>query len=53
MLVPQTLRFISRLKKNNNKPWFDAHRADYEAARIDFSNFIQLAIERLQKQLPP
>ncbi|HVK98064.1 MAG TPA: DUF2461 domain-containing protein, partial [Flavisolibacter sp.] len=37
------------LNKNNNKPWFDAHRADYEAARIDFSNFIQLLIDDLQR----
>jgi uncharacterized protein (TIGR02453 family) len=49
MLEPQTLKFLSQLKKNNNKPWFDAHRAQYEAARIDFSNFIQLLIEALQK----
>jgi uncharacterized protein (TIGR02453 family) len=49
MLEPQTLQFLSQLKKNNNKPWFDAHRAAYEAARIDFSNFIQLVIEALQK----
>lgn len=49
MLEPQTLRFLTQLKTNNNKPWFDAHRAQYEAARIDFSNFIQLLIEALQK----
>ncbi|HEU0110559.1 MAG TPA: DUF2461 domain-containing protein [Flavisolibacter sp.] len=49
MLEPQTLKFLTQLKKNNNKPWFDAHRAQYEAARIDFSNFIQLVIEALQK----
>lgn len=49
MLEPQTLRFLSGLKKNNNKPWFDGHRAQYEAARIDFSNFIQLVIEVVQK----
>ncbi|MDQ3279095.1 MAG: DUF2461 domain-containing protein [Bacteroidota bacterium] len=49
MLEPQTLRFLTQLKKNNNKPWFDAHRAQYEAARIDFSNFIQLVIDALQK----
>jgi uncharacterized protein (TIGR02453 family) len=49
MLEPQTLKFLSQLKKNNNKPWFDAHRAQYEAARIDFSNFIQLLIDALQK----
>jgi uncharacterized protein (TIGR02453 family) len=49
MLSPQTLKFISQLKKNNNKQWFDAHRTQYEAARIDFSNFIQLLIEALLK----
>jgi uncharacterized protein (TIGR02453 family) len=49
MLEPQTLKFLSQLKKNNNKPWFDAHRAQYEAARIDFSNFIQLVIDAIQK----
>lgn len=49
MLEPQTLRFLSRLQKNNNKPWFDAHRKEYEAARIDFQNFIQLVIDDLQR----
>ncbi len=49
MLEPQTLTFLSLLKENNNKPWFDAHRAQYEAARIDFQNFIQLVIDDLQR----
>ena len=49
MLEPQTLKFLNQLKKNNNKPWFDDHRAQYEAARIDFSNFIQLVIDAVQK----
>lgn len=49
MIEPQTLRFLTQLKNNNNKPWFDAHRAQYEAARIDFANFIQLLIDALQK----
>lgn len=49
MLEPQTLKFLPGLKKNNNKPWFDAHRAQYEAAKIDFSNFIQLVIDAVQK----
>jgi uncharacterized protein (TIGR02453 family) len=47
MLEPQTLKFLKGLKKNNNKPWFDAHRKEYEAARIDFQNFIQLVIDDL------
>ncbi len=49
MLVPQTIRFLSGLEQNNNKPWFDAHRKEYEAARIDFQNFIQLVIDDLQR----
>jgi uncharacterized protein (DUF2461 family) len=56
MLEPQTLAFLSGLSQNNNKPWFDAHRAQYEAARIDFQNFIQLVINDLgteRRQLSP
>lgn len=49
MLEPQTLKFLTGLLKNNNKPWFDAHRPQYEAARIDFANFMQLVIDELQK----
>jgi uncharacterized protein (TIGR02453 family) len=49
MLEPQSIKFLQQLKKNNNKPWFDAHRPQYEAARIDFQNFIQLVIDDLQK----
>lgn len=50
MLEPQTIQFLKGLKKNNNKPWFDAHRAQYEAARIDFQNFIQLVIDDFGKR---
>jgi uncharacterized protein (TIGR02453 family) len=28
--TPAALRFLRGLAKNNNKPWFEAHRADYE-----------------------
>jgi uncharacterized protein (TIGR02453 family) len=49
MLVPQTLKFLKQLKKNNNKSWFDTHRTQYEAGRIDFSNFIQLLVDAVQK----
>lgn len=52
MLEPQTLRFLNELQHNNNKPWFDAHRKDYEAAKIDFQNFIQLVIDDLVRTDP-
>jgi uncharacterized protein (TIGR02453 family) len=50
MLEPQTLRFLSGLEKNNNKTWFDSHRGEYEAAKIDFQNFIQLVIDDVQRK---
>lgn len=49
MLEPQSIRFLKALKNNNNKPWFDSHRAQYEAARIDLQNFVQLVIADLQR----
>ncbi|PYO44575.1 MAG: TIGR02453 family protein, partial [Gemmatimonadetes bacterium] len=27
-----TLTFLRSLKRHNNRPWFEAHRAEYEAA---------------------
>ncbi|MEI6950766.1 DUF2461 domain-containing protein [Paraflavisolibacter sp. H34] len=49
MLEPQTLRFLSDLKENNHRNWFEANRARYEAAKIDFQNFIQLVIDDVQR----
>lgn len=45
MLQASTLKFLKDLKKNNNKPWFDANRKRYEEAKSDFTNFIQLLID--------
>ena len=36
MLQASTIQFLQQLKLNNNKPWFDEHRKQYEAARADF-----------------
>ena len=49
MLEPATIRFLSLLKKNNNRDWFEKHRPDYEAAKIDFQNFIYLVIKDIGK----
>lgn len=46
MILPSTLKFLKDLKKNNNKPWFDAHRKEYEAAKSDFGQFIQTVIDK-------
>ena len=50
MLQASTLKFLKDLKKNNNKPWFDAHRAAYESAKADFATFIQAVIDRHGKK---
>jgi uncharacterized protein (TIGR02453 family) len=52
MLQPTTLKFLKDLEKNNNKPWFDAHRAAYEAAKADFAGFIQQVIDKHGKGDP-
>jgi uncharacterized protein (DUF2461 family) len=32
---PELLEFLSGLKANNNREWFEAHRADYEAHLLE------------------
>ena|SRR5438067_325647 len=46
MLQSSTLKFLKDLKKNNNRPWFDAHRKQYETARSDFENFIRSVLNK-------
>ena len=36
MLQLSTLKFLKELQKNNNRPWFEAHRKQYELAKEDF-----------------
>lgn len=50
MLQSSSLNFLKKLKRNNNKPWFDAHRAEYEDARNDFQQFIQSLIDQHGKK---
>jgi uncharacterized protein (TIGR02453 family) len=44
MFLPSTISFLKELKKNNNKPWFDAHREKYLSAKTDFEIFIERLI---------
>jgi uncharacterized protein (TIGR02453 family) len=52
MIHSSTLKFLKQLKRNNNKPWFDAHRSEYEAARADFAAFVQQLIDAQGKKDP-
>lgn len=49
MLQQSTLKFIKDLKKNNNKPWFDANRKKYEEAKGDFLGFVESLIAAISK----
>ena len=49
MLQPSTLKFLKSLAKNNNKPWFDAHRDEYLEAKKDFENFVSKIIKETAK----
>lgn len=50
MIQSSTLKFLKDLKKNNNKPWFDANRSSYENAKKDFEQFIQSVIDKHGKK---
>jgi len=36
-----TLHYLDELRQNNQKTWFEAHRADYETARTQFEQFLE------------
>lgn len=46
MLQSNTIQFLKKLEKNNTKPWFDANRHLYEAAKADF---LQLTAQVLKE----
>lgn len=50
MLHSSTLKFLKDLKRNNNKPWFDKNRTNYENAKTDFITFIQNVIDQHGKK---
>ena len=52
MIKESTLKFLQRLKKNNNKEWFEKNRKEYEAAKEDFAGFIQQVIDLHAKKDP-
>jgi len=40
MIQTSTTAFLEKLSKNNNKPWFDKHRDDYQNAKEDFEALV-------------
>jgi len=52
MISASTLDFLIKLKKNNNKEWFDKNRPKYELIKIEFKNFINELIASIAKLDP-
>lgn len=49
MIQKSTFEFLSKLKKNNNKEWFDRNRPEYEIAKTNHKEFIQELIHSIGK----
>jgi uncharacterized protein (TIGR02453 family) len=47
LLQRSTLRFLTLIKENNNKPWFDENREKYEIARADFEEFVNQLLQKM------
>ncbi|MBX2933431.1 MAG: DUF2461 domain-containing protein [Ferruginibacter sp.] len=52
MLHPATLKFLNSLKKNNNKPWFDENRKQYDVVRAGFIEMVSDIIKHIAKFEP-
>lgn len=48
LLQSSTLKFITELKENNNKPWFDENKPKYLHARADFENFVSEVLTNMR-----
>jgi uncharacterized protein (TIGR02453 family) len=45
MINKSTINFLSALKKNNNREWFEKNKHLYEAAKTDVNNFVDELIK--------
>lgn len=45
----ETSSFLKQLKDNNNREWFNLHKAEYESARAEFIHFSQTILDGIAK----
>jgi uncharacterized protein (TIGR02453 family) len=50
--MKKVLSFLKTLQKNNNKAWFDEHRPEYEEAKREFLDQVEVLIKGLSKVDP-
>lgn len=53
MIQQNTLKFLKGLVKNNNRPWFEVHRPQYEQAKTDILLFVDGLIKQMSAFDPP
>jgi uncharacterized protein (TIGR02453 family) len=53
MLQQSTLEFLSKLTKNNNKPWFDKNKAAFLAAKEDVEEFVTVLKKAMAASIEP
>ncbi len=54
LIDPATFNFLSALKQHNNRDWFNAHKTDYDKARdncLDFLDILIAAVGRFDPSL--
>jgi uncharacterized protein (TIGR02453 family) len=49
LTLQPVMRFVRSLKRNNNREWFEAHRAGYEEARHHFEVYVGALIDGLAR----
>ena len=47
MLQQSVLKFLKDLNNNNNRPWFEKNRNEYEKIKTDFHSFITIIIKEI------
>ena len=47
MDAKRILTFLRQVMANNNRPWFQEHKAEYEAVRTEFERGVAQALERI------
>jgi uncharacterized protein (TIGR02453 family) len=45
---PETLQFLTALKQNNQRDWFQAHKVNYTKIRKNFEEFAEVLLENLK-----
>ena len=49
MIDLSTIQFLTSLKKNNNKEWFDENRQRYAAAKDNYLEFVEEVLGKMKK----